>query len=274
MEKQNKPRVGVALSGGSALGIAHIGVLKSLNEHHVPIDCIAGTSAGAIVAACYAFDVPLEKITKKAGDLSWYALSKISFSGMGLVSHAALGKLIGEFLRDVNIEESTIPLAIVATDIATGERVIFRKGPLIDALMASTCIPGVFIPVEIGGRMFVDGGLVDNLPMTALEEMKATVKIGVNVNRWSSKRKPKNVLDVVVKSFEIATSYRHPAKKNEIFIEPHLEAFSPSDFSKADKLVAEGYQAAGTAMPDIRRLAGETTPDMNLWEQFKAWFSA
>jgi NTE family protein len=139
--------------------------------------------------------------------------------------------------------------------------------------MASTCIPGLFIPVEVGGRMFVDGGLVDNLPVSALEEMGATVKIGVNVNRWISKERPKNMLDVVVKSFEIATTYRRPLADDEIFIEPHLEAFSPSDFSKADQLVDEGYRAAMLAMPDIERRAGEKSPDMNLWETLKSWLT-
>jgi len=91
MATTTAPRVGVALSGGSALGIAHVGILKSLREHRVPIDCIAGTSAGALVAACYAFDVPLDTIIHKARGLSWYAMSKFSFSGLGVVSHAALG---------------------------------------------------------------------------------------------------------------------------------------------------------------------------------------
>jgi len=266
------PRVGVALSGGSALGIAHIGVLKSLMDHRVPIDCIAGTSAGAIVAACYAFDVPLDKVAEKARGLSWYALSKFSFSTMGLVSHAALGKIIHEFLGNVNIEDSRIPLAIVATDIGTGERVVFRKGPIADALMASTCIPGVFVPVEIGGRMFVDGGLVDNLPLSALTELGATVKIGVDVNRWISKERPKNILDVVVKSFEIATTYRSPSKKDEVLIEPHLEAFSPSDFSRADRLVGDGYRAATLAMKEIKNLAGEIVPEADFWTKIKSWF--
>ena len=100
------------------------------------------------------------------------------------------------------------------------------------------------------------------------------MKLAVNVNRWTSPEKPKNVLDVVVRSFEIATTYRHPLKNNEIIIEPHLEAFSPSDFNKADQLASEGYRAATLLMPEIKSRAGEKAPDFNLWEQFKSWFRA
>jgi len=274
MKKTMTPRVGVALSGGSALGIAHVGILKSLREHHVPIDCIAGTSAGAIVAACYAFNVPLDTIVQKARGLSWYAMSKLSFSGMGLVSHAAFGKMINEFLGDVQIEDAAILLAIIATDVETGERVVFREGSLTDALMASTCIPGLFVPVEVGGRLMVDGGLVDNLPISALREMRAQVMIGVDVNRRISKKRPKNVLDVVVKSFEIATAYRHPLGEKEILIEPHLEAFSPSDFGKADQLVDAGYRAATLKMREIRNLTEKGISKAGLWKKISSWFRA
>ncbi|HUZ92707.1 MAG TPA: patatin-like phospholipase family protein [Candidatus Paceibacterota bacterium] len=263
--------IGVALSGGSALGIAHIGVLKALEENGIKIDCVAGTSAGAIIAACYAFGVPLEKVAEKARGLSWYTLSKFSFSTLGFISHAALGKLIHEFIGNVNIEDAEIPLAVIATDLATGERMAFKKGPLADALMASTCIPGVFIPIEIGGRLFVDGGLVDHLPLSALREMGATVKIGANVSRWISRQRPKNILDVLGRSLAIATDYRYAPEKDEIFIEPHLEAFTPSDFRKADDLVDEGYRAAELKIKEIRRLAGRKTPVAGFWTKAKSW---
>jgi NTE family protein len=272
MSKTGKQRVGVALSGGSALGIAHIGVLQSLRDHDIPIDCIAGTSAGAIVAACYAFGVPMEKVTETARKLSWYNIPKLSFSGLGLFSHAALAKFIEEFLKDAKIEDATIPLSIVAADLETGERVIFRKGSLIKALTASASIPGFFIPVEVGGHLLVDGGLVDNLPFFALSEMGATTKVGVNVNRWISRRQPKNLLDVATRSMEIAITYRHPLAKNEILIEPHLEGFTPSDFSKAEGLVRAGYQAASLSIKEIRTMAGKRIPRVSWWENFRNWF--
>lgn len=270
--KTQKQHIGVALSGGSALGIAHIGVLQSLTDHKIPIDCIAGTSAGAIIAACYAFDVPMEKAVAAARKLSWYNIPRLSFSGLGLFSHAAITKFIEEFLKDAKIEDATIPLAIVATDLETGERVIFKKGPLIHALTASASIPGFFVPVEIGGHLLVDGGLVDNLPIFALSEMGATIKIGVDVNRWISHHRPKNFLDVVTRSMEITTAYRHPLKKDEILIEPHLEAFTPSDFAKVDQLVVEGYRATTLNIKDIRAMAGKRIPRTSWWAKITNWF--
>src|SRR5258708_5029375 len=264
--------VGVALSGGAAFGIAHIGVLKSLRDHDISINSIAGTSAGAIVAACYAFDVSLDAITEKAKSLNWYSLSKFSFSTLGIVSNAALGKLIHEFMGNVNIEDAKIPLAIVATDIESGERVVFRKGPLKDALMASASIPGIFVPVQVGDRLLVDGGLVDNLPFSVLHELGAEVKIGVNVNRYISKSKPKNLLDVIAKSMEIAIAYRHPVKEDEVLIEPNLEKFSPSDFSRADGLVSAGYQAATAQISAIRGLLEKRVHDKGLWNRIRLWF--
>jgi NTE family protein len=270
--KRPRPLIGIALSGGSALGIAHIGVLKSLRDHNVEIGCIAGTSAGALVAACYAFDIPLEKITEKASKLSWYSVSKFSFSTLGFVSNVALGKILKEFLGGKNIEDATIPLAIVATDIESGERVVFRKGSVLDALLASTSIPGIFVPHEFEGRLLVDGGLVDNLPFAALDELGATMKIGVDVNRWISRARPKNLLDMIVKSFEIATTYRDPLEGNEILIEPHLEKFSPSDFNKAEQLVDEGYRATTPAIEKIHDLTRKhVRKNESLWEKVKQW---
>jgi NTE family protein len=271
MPRTQKQRIGVALSGGSALGIAHIGVLQSLIDHKVPIDCIAGTSAGAIIAACYAFDVPMDKVTEAARKLSWYNIPRLSFSGLGLFSHAALTKFIEEFLKDAKIEEATIPLAIIAADLETGERVMFRKGRLIHALTASASIPGFFVPVNIDGHLLVDGGMVDNLPFSALSEMGATTRIGVNVNRWVSRRRPKNFLDVVTRSMEMVTTYRHPLEKDEILIEPRLEEFSPSDFAKADGLVKEGYRTATASIKEIRIMAGKRISRVSWWEKVKGW---
>ncbi len=274
MTKTKNSRIGVALSGGGALGIAHIGVLQSLADHDIAIDGIAGTSAGAIVAACHAFGVPMEKVVERIRELRWYAIPKLSFSGLGLFSHAALTSFIEDFLKDARIEDARIPLAIIATDLETGECETFTKGPLMSALTASASIPGIFVPVAIGDRLLVDGSLADNLPFAALKEMGADVRIGVNVNRWVSERRPKNLLDVTMRALEIAATYRGHAGEGEVLIEPHLEAFTPSDFSKADGMIKEGYRAATLSMKHIKALAApgaRPVPAMGWWDRFKAW---
>jgi len=195
IKKQNKfPKVGLALSGGSALGSVHIGVIKSLAKHKIPISCVSGTSAGAVIAACLAFDVPLEKIIKVSKKLSWSDISKFGYSKFGLKSNEPFGKMVRETIGDVRIENARIPLAIVATDIDTGEKVVFRKGSVVKALMASACIPAFFIPVRIGKKKLVDGGLVENLPMSTLRGMGAEIKIGVDLGHWRTRKKTKNIL--------------------------------------------------------------------------------
>lgn len=273
-------RIGLALSGGSALGIAHVGVIRALAERGVPIDCIAGTSSGAVVAACHAFGVPMEKLAETARSLNWLSMSRISFSGLGVFSHAALIAFLERFLKDAKIEDAAIPLAIVATDLESGRRTVFTKGPLMEALTASVSIPGLFVPVKIGDRLFVDGALTDNLPLDALKELGATIRIGVDVNRWLSRRHPQHALDVVMRSIEIATTYHRPPAEDELIVEPHLEAFTPSDFSKTEGIIDEGYRAAVVAMDDIRSLLSRHRVARRhaaagiggWWEGIKSWF--
>lgn len=264
-------QVGVALSGGGALGSAHVGALQALVDHHIPIHAISGTSAGAIVAACYAFEIPFEKVIEIAKKLSWYKVSRLTIPRRGLVSHRPLRSLFHETFGEVNIEDAHIPLAIVATDLESAERVVFRKGPLAEALLASTSLPGFFTPVEIDEKMLVDGGVADNFPISALDDMGAEIKIGVNVNRWISQKKPRSVFDVISKSLSIMNAYRHPQKENEVFIEPHLEDFSISDFKHADKLAAQGYRAATLKIGDIRALMASRHP--SIWTRFVRWIS-
>ncbi|MFA6354425.1 MAG: patatin-like phospholipase family protein [Candidatus Paceibacterota bacterium] len=253
------PLIGLALGGGSARGIAHIGVLKAFIENSIPIDFISGTSAGAIVAASFAFGVPPNQMIEKSKNLSWYTLSSLPNSKLGLVSNKNLEKLIQEIIGSVDIEDARTPLAIMATNIETGKKVVLRRGHLVDAIRASSCLPGIFIPVEINGAKLIDGGFIENLPISPLQEMGANIIIGVNVVRWPSKNKMINLLDVVSISTDILIrNQNNPSlEKANVLIEPNLENFSPSDFKKTDELVAEGYRAAINKMPEIKRLIGK-----------------
>lgn len=250
----NNLRIGLALSGGSALGIAHIGVLQALTDHRIPISCISGTSAGAVVAAAYAFGVPMEEIAERAKNLSWYKLSNFSYSRMGLITTESVGLLIEEIVGKVNIEDAKIPLAIIATDIKNGDRVVFTKGNLAQAVMASVCIPGLFVPMQINGSQLVDGGLVENLPLSPLLSFGADIKIGVNLSKWRAYKKPENVIGVMLNAMDIMTKKQDNfhAQSAEILIEPHLEKYSTSDFKKAAELMNVGYRAAVLVMPDIQ----------------------
>ncbi len=248
------PRVGLALSGGSALGIAHIGVLRAFQESGIAIDCISGTSAGSVAAACLAFGVPVEAMLDRAKSLQWRALSKPAYSRMGWASTAGIGALIESSIGSVNIEDAKIPLAIVATDIESGKPVVFREGSLSRAVMASCCIPGYFAPVAHEGKLLVDGGVVENLPVSPLLTMGAELTIGVTLLSKRAFKKPRHVLDVMLNTMSIMTNVQteaHGARAG-IVIEPDVEDFSSGDFSRAEELVAAGYRAALAMMPTIQ----------------------
>ncbi len=254
-------KIGLALSGGSALGIAHIGVIQSFKDNGIAIDCISGTSAGSFIAACYAFGVPMDNVAKDAENLSWHKFSKFFRAAMGIATNQIVGDLLIKLIGyDANIEDAKIPLAIVATDIGTGEKVVFRSGSVVDAVRASTAIPGLFTPIAKDGRLLVDGGLVENLPIKELADLHADVKIGVNLARWRSYKTPKSIIGVMMNSVDIMVFHQsivHGALADFI-IEPHLEPYTSSDWGKVELLIKEGYRAATLAMPEIKRIALET----------------
>lgn len=257
-KKKNKkkyPKVGVAFSGGSALGIAHVGAIKAMMENKIPIDCVSGTSAGAVAAVCVAFGIPMKKMIDLAEKLSWSEVSRFGYSKMGLSSNRPVGEIIIEMIGNARIEDAYIPLAIMATNIDTGEKVILRKGNVAEAVMASACLPGVFIPVEIKRKKLVDGGLVENLPLSPLKKMGAEIRIGVNLGHWRTLKKSHNILEVITNSYSILTSTQSASipGQAEVLIEPHLEKFTSSDFKKADALMEEGYRAAKLMMPEIKK---------------------
>ncbi len=245
-------KVGLALGGGTALAGAHLGVLQALHDHAIPIDSISGTSAGAVVAACYAFGVSVDEMRSKAANLSWRAISKFSFSKHGLSTNEALADILKGMIGDAKIEDAKIPLAITATNIASGEYVVFREGSVLLAVRASTCLPGVFAPVKIGDEFFVDGGLMENVPISTLAPMGADVRIGVNVTKWISHKVPRNFFEVLDRAFAIMLHRSDEPIKNDIAIEPHLEAFSGNDFNKTGELFAQGYRATTLKIPEIR----------------------
>ncbi len=254
---KNSLKIGLALSGGSAVGIAHVGAVRAIRESGIEIDRIVGTSAGAIVAVCIAFDVPEEKMIEISRKLSWSNVSEFGYSKLGLNSNRPVGDLVKKLIGRVRIEDARIPLAIVATDIDTGKKVVFRKGDVAEAIMASTCIPGYFVPVEIDGRRLVDGGIVENLPMSTLRSMKPDVSVGIDLGYWRTLQKTKTILDVITNSYSILVKSQEKPPKNDggIVIRPHLEGFSISDFKRMDELIDIGYRATRERIPAIRRHA-------------------
>jgi NTE family protein len=243
---RRKKKIGLALGGGAVLGAAHIGVLKALDEYNIPVSYIAGTSIGAVISAFFAFDKGWQEIEKIAKGLNWLDISAISPSqfGLGLLSNKKLGKFIVDNLGDVTFDEAHIPLAMIATDITNGEKVVLKKGNVATAVMASTCIPGIFAPVEIDNRLLVDGELVENVPVTPLKEMGANFIIGVDLFAKFKQKRPENIIEVLLKSFHISlqTATKLQTEEANILIRPDLSPFNTFSVEQTDALIEIGYK--------------------------------
>lgn len=255
-------KVGVALSGGSAWGVAHVGVLAALLKHDIPIDCIAGTSAGSVAAAPFAFGVPIEKIEEAAKKLEWKQISRFAYSRLGVRSNASLAHVIRDLVGDSKIEDAKIPLAIVATDIENGEQKVFYEGDVAQAVCASSAIPGYFAPIQVDGKLYVDGAVTENLPRSPLTKFGADFTIGVLLAGMAQEYRPKNIGEVVARSFEILFGLRDRELRQsfDVLIEPNLHSFHPRSFAEAEAMYQAGFRAAETAIPAIKtKLAPKDT---------------
>lgn len=259
MKKRNNaipddyPKIGLALSGGSTWGIAHLGALKALAEHNVPIHCISGTSAGSMVAALYAFGVPLSQMIETTRSMTWKTIASFARSRLGWASNKGIATLMRDTIGDVRIEKAKIPLAIIATNIETGEKEVFRKGNVADIVRASTSLPGYFTPVQIGNALYVDGGLIENLPHSPLKEMGADLTIGIDLLGYSPKYTPRHAGHVLSLAIDIIARERDKFLPDhiDVLVRPNLEKFSARSFSEADQILHEGYDATVRAMPHI-----------------------
>ncbi|SHK28735.1 NTE family protein [Marinobacter antarcticus] len=238
-------RIGLALGGGAARGIAHIGVLKAFEEEHIRIHCISGTSVGALVASYYAFGRPVESILSIGSTLNLSRILNFTLERGGLFSTHAIREMIHRDLGDCKIEDADIPLAICATDIETGEQLIFRKGNLADAVCASMAVPGLFVPVEVDGRILVDGGLVENVPISPLAKMGAGITVAINLSHVSRYPKPEDTFDVISNAINIGIDFntRKQLKKADIVVALDLSRYSLTNNAKClEELYMEGYR--------------------------------
>jgi len=247
-------RIGLALGGGAVLGGAHIGVLRAMKEYDIPISCIAGTSIGALVASLFAFGMEWEEIRKIALNLRWLDISRISLSKYGLLSNKKLAEVIHDILGQVTFENARVPLAIIATDISTGEMVILKEGDVAASVMASTCIPGLFVPVEIEGRMLVDGGITEIVPVSPLREMGADIVLAVNLIAKHRHRRPENIIDVLMNSFSftLMNSMRLQLVEADMVIAPDLSAYNLIDTDQTPDLIEAGYAEAKAALKNFK----------------------
>src|SRR5690348_863822 len=197
-----EPKVGLALGGGFARGIAHLGVLHALEQNKVPIDYIVGTSAGALAGLAFACGLPFDEVVRRAAAIKFGNFGQWRFSWMGLASNERLEVYPERFLGVKTFEELRYPVTIAATDLMTGEAVYYNRGPLGPPLRGSCAYPALFRPVEYEGRLLVDGFVAAAVPVEGARKMGADVVISV-VLEAESLDKPRTVIDVIGRSFSI-----------------------------------------------------------------------
>jgi len=235
---------GLAFGGGVVLGAAHIGVLKAMQELGFRADCVAGTSIGSFVAALHAFGKSWEEIEKVALELDWSDLSGLTISGYGLLSIRKFGDIVKRLLGSCRIEDAPIPLAIVATDICTGHKVVMRRGDVAMAVMASSSIPGIFRPVEHHRMLLVDGVLTENVPVSPLADMGAERIVCIDLLGRHTFRRPEHMATLLLNAFYSAmrSVSQMQIQNADLVISPDLSGFSLVDMSAVPAIVDTGYR--------------------------------
>ncbi len=255
-------KIGVALGGGFARGIAHIGVLKVLEQEGIPVHCVAGTSVGALIGAAYACGTPLAELERLAGATRFKDFGQWTLSWLGLASNFRLETFLARFCAVSKFEELRVPLAIAATDLQNGTPVYFTSGELGPALRASCAYPGLFLPVQHEGKLLVDGFVTAPVPVDALEAMGANHTIAVYLASAAPNGQPRSVADIIGRSFSIMQQHAHQGwrHKADVVIEPDVTPYAWDDFKKSPELLAVGEQAARAALPKIRALLAGPVP--------------
>lgn len=250
------PGIGLALGGGFARGIAHVGVLKVLEEENIPIRCIAGTSVGALIGAAYCSGLSPAELEEMAIRVRFKHFARWTVSRLGFASNQRMIGFLKSILKVRSFEELRIPLAVTATDFMTGAGVVFNSGPLIDPVRASCAYPGMFLPVKINGRLLVDGMLAHTVPTTPLREMGAERVLAVHLRgHWAGADGPRHLFDVIGQCFSIAQEMNCGLWKSaaDLVIEPDVKGYKYDGFEYSAALVKAGEVVARAALPEIRK---------------------
>ena len=256
-----KPKIALVLGGGAARGFAHVGVIRALEQEKIPIDMVVGTSVGSLIGAIYAADV-------SSFDLEWTAFQlekddifdfgvMNAVVGMGLAKGDKLEAWVKSHIKTANIENMKIPFAAVATDLNWGYKVVLDKGSVARAIRASAAIPGVFQPVQHQGKLLVDGGVVDNIPISVAKAKGADIVIAVDISANIGNTNITNLVDVTLQATSImfALNVEHAKKDADVLITPSgIGDIGMLDFTQKKRCMQAGIEATQKAMPNIRKV--------------------
>jgi NTE family protein len=247
-------KIGLALGGGAAKGFAHIGVIKMLEASGIHPDVVAGTSAGSVVGALYASGMDAFALQQTAFGLDEAKIRDVRLFSGGLVQGQALQDYVNQLLHKQPIEQLKMPFAAVATELETGTRTVFVRGNAGRAVRASSSIPGVFEPVEIHGKHYVDGGVVSPIPVDAARQLGADFVIAVDISAAPDGSNPQGMMNIVGQSISIMGRQlaAQESARADVVIRPALRGIGPTDFEQKNQAILAGEKAALVAIPAIR----------------------
>jgi len=254
------PKIGLALSGGAARGMAHVGVLQALLENDIPIHCVAGTSAGSLVGGAFASGMPIDEIVEFGRALRWRDIGRMTMSRLGVQSNERLEQYLRARLPVTKFEEMPIPFAAVATDLKTGEAVVMKgEGDVPFAIRASCTIPGWYVPVlDQQGRQLVDGGLVAIIPSSVTRSLGASIVLALDVNTEGATfiTPSSSVIGVLLQSMMVVqrTASSYQLEMSDLVISPKVGHIRWDEMGRADELMEAGYKAGLESIPKIRAL--------------------
>jgi NTE family protein len=262
-KKSGGPRIGLALGGGFARGIAHIGVLRALEKNNIPIHAVAGVSSGAIVAAAMASGSSADEIQQIALSMKFRDVARWTVNLLGLAGNDRMITFLSRLLKTNRFEEMQIPLAIIATDLAKGQPVTFHgKGDVVAPIRASCAYPGLFLPLRYQGRMLVDGFVSMEVPAAPLLQMGADRVISVVIPNQEGSGDCGNMFSVISRCFQLMSARTENSwrRYSNIVISPPVADMSWDSFASANRLIELGEQSAMAAMPQIKRWLAQPTP--------------
>ncbi|WP_296700006.1 patatin-like phospholipase family protein [Algoriphagus sp.] len=266
---KSKLNIGIALSGGGVRGISHLGVLKGLNEAGIFPTKVSGTSAGAIVGAMYCNGYKPEEVLKIIVETNYFKFMRPAISLTGILKMNSVGDLFKLYLKHNSFSELKTPLTVAATDVKKGKVIYFSEGELINPILASSCIPGMFDPIVIGNKYLIDGGVLNNLPVEPLDGICDYV-IGINCNHLPEEANIKNMKSLIERSVIMAMNYNVYSRKSkcDFFVEaPGLGKYGVFDIKKASELFQAGYDRISQFIdenPSILELANNEKKKVSL----------
>ena len=249
-----RKKVGLALSGGGARGFAHIGVIKALHDHRIPIDYIAGTSVGSLIGALYAGGLNITTMLEISSKVKWKNFFKIVLSKSGLVSSEEIEKFIISQIGRKTFADLVIPFCTIAADLKTGQEIVMNKGEVHKAVRASCNFPWMYIPIKSGHQLLVDGVLGNNLPIDQVKKMGADFVIGVDViPKVEDSGSYANVLEIFDRALDLFIINQTKNKRCDVMITPVTKRITSLELDKADMLIKMGEEATKKAIPAINK---------------------